>query len=232
MQKALLSLVLLFLSFCAQAQHLQWGMNVMPGISYRLPQGEPLSLQAESIQNAEQPMYTFDFGMDIRTSITSRLSIGTGVLYSQKGFSNTHLAAVYKPNISRRYLIDYVQDYLEVPVFLTYELSRRDQFRFYPLAGLTNNLLIRARNNISLRSGEFSEETGEMISRPYLQNSSNHSLSLLGGFGIMAEVDDKSAVGIEALGKVMLTPLNDRVSMTERHLYSLGVNFRFVRKIR
>jgi hypothetical protein len=232
MQKTLLFLILSCCSLLpAMAQNSSWGLNIMPGISYRLPQTGGLSLQAESIQNGEQPMYTFDFGLDLRQQLSGRLGLGTGIIYSQKGFSNNHLSAVYAPNISRRYLIDYVQQYLEIPIFLTYDLSRRKEFSFYPLAGLSNSLLISHQNELSVRSGELSRETADLIRQPYLQSPDRHSLSLLGGFGIMAEVDDKSALGVEALAKLMFNPLRDRVSLTRRHLYTLGINFRFVRRI-
>lgn len=215
------------------AQDVHWGLNIAPGISYRFAQAQQLTDHAQSIQNGEKPMHVFDFGIDLRKNITNRLSIGTGIFYSQKGFSNTHVAAVYQdPTLSRRYILDFVQDYLEIPFFLSYNVYQNDQIQLYPLLGVNNSLLLNEKNNVSSSGGEVSEETMERLSEPYLSRSKLHNIGVLGGIGVMGTVDPKTAIGLEAMGKVMLTPLSDNFSSTNRHLYSLNLNFKFIRKIR
>jgi hypothetical protein len=216
----------------ATAQDLQWGLNIAPGISYRFAPTASVSDEAVSIQGGEETMYVFDFGLDLRQSISPRISFGTGVFYSQRGFSNTHLAAIYDdPSLSRRYLIDFVQDYLEVPFFLTYDLAQKDKLSFYALGGITNSLLLNSKNVVSATSGEVSEETMARLEDPYLENRAIHNFGTLAGFGVQTQVDDKTDLGLEILGKVMTTPLLDRVSNSRRYLCSGNVNFRFVRKI-
>lgn len=215
------------------AQGVDWGLNVAPGISYRIAQAKHLTDYAQSIQNGEEAMYVFDFGIDIRKNINNRLSIGTGIFYSQKGFSNIHVAAVYDdPSLSRRYLLDFVQDYLEIPFYLSYHVYQSNQIQFYPLLGINNSLLLNEKNSVSSRSGEVSEETMERLAKPYLNSTKLHNVGLIGGIGIMGNVDPKTAIGMEALSKVMFTPLMDNFSNTHRRLYSLNLNFKFVRKIR
>lgn len=215
------------------AQEFNWGLNVAPGISYRIGQINGVSDYAQSVQIGEEPMYVFDFGIDMRKNITEKLSLGTGIYYSQKGFSNTHVAAAYNdPLLSRRYLLDFVQNYLEVPFYLTYSVYQNEQLEFYPMLGINNSMLLSEKNSISTTSGEISEETMKTLSEPYLSSTKLHNLGLLGGIGIMGTVDSKSAIGLEAIGKLMFTPLEDKFTVTNRYLYSLNFNFKFVRKIR
>jgi hypothetical protein len=233
MKKPLLILFFCLLIFSAEGQALRWGLNIAPGISFRIPQNHHLSDFAQSIQLGEAPMYVFDFGIDIRQQISPRLYFGTGIFYSQKGFSNTHVAAVYDdPALSRRYLIDFVQNYLEIPFFLTYDLYSSDKLQFYPLAGITNSLVLSSKNSPAATGGEVSDETLDKLRETYLKNELLHNVGVLGGLGVMTSVDPKTSIGIEAIGKVMLSPLIDHFSDSRRHLYSVNLNFRFVRKIR
>lgn len=225
--------VLLFLiSTSLLAQDIEWSINVSPTISFRLPQRNNLTEQAVSIQAGEKPMHAFDFGFDMRSTLNKRLKIGAAILYSQKGFSNIHLAAVFDDHrISRAYLIDYIQDYIEVPFFLTYSVFKKEKTEVYPLLGITNSILLQEKNNVAVRSGEISEEIRKEITSPYLQSAQQHNLSLILGWGAMTRVDNKTFVGMEAQGKYMLTPLQDKVSVSNRYLYSFGMNFRFIRKL-
>lgn len=183
-------------------------------------------------------MHSFDFGIDIRTRINSRFKIGTGLFYSQKGFSNVHVASAYQqPTLSRAYVIDFMQDYLDIPFFITYSLAQNNQFEWYTLAGVNNSLLLRERNKVAVRSAEQSgrevpEAVQAQLQPPYLQASRAHGLGMLGGIGVRASVDDKTSIGLEALSKFMFTPLNDLTSDSQRRSYTLGLNFRFVRALR
>ena len=220
------------------AQETTWSINITPNISYRLPQGPGLTPLAASIQNGEEAMHAFDFGVDLRTQLSDRFAIGTGLYYSQKGFSNLHVAAAYdQPTLSRAYIIDFTQDYLDIPFFLTYTLAQNDKFRWYALAGLNNSLLLNEKNDVAVRSAELSsdeipQEIRQLLQQPYLGAARLHSFGVLGGFGVQAKVDAKTFIGLEAISKVMLTPLNDYTSGSQRHQYSVGLNFRFVRTLR
>ncbi len=229
----ILLILLFFISISLQAQQVEWGVNISPTISFRTPQQHNLSDQAVSIQAGEKPMHTFDFGIDLRAKINERLRVGTAVLYSQKGFSNIHVAAIFDDyRINRTYLIDYVQDYLEIPFFLTYSVVKKKKTEVYPMVGVSNSLLLHDKNNVAVRGGEVSEEVKEKIKTPYLKSTQLHNIGLLLGWGAMTKVDDKTYVGLEAQGKWMITPLLDQASLTNRHLYSFGLNFRFIRTMR
>ena len=244
MKQCLLLLASFLLTQVLWAQKITWGVNISPSISYRIPQ-YPASPLAEGAQIGEKPMHTFDFGIDVRAAITSRgaatrgaasrWAIGSAILYSQKGMSNSYVSAVYgSPSLSPAYLIDFVQDYLEIPFFLSYSLPSKGTLQWYGFAGVTNSLLLREHNRVATRnsfSAEVSPEIEALLKKPYLAASQRHNLGLMGGWGIKAQVDAKTAIGVEALGKLMLTPLQDRVSDSQRHQYSVGLNFRFIRTL-
>ena len=220
------------------AQTTTWSINVAPTISYRLPQGPLPDPLAETIQNGEEAMHSFDFGVDFRTSLSSRWMIGTGVFYSQKGFSNLHVAAAYdQPTLSRAYVVDFMQDYLDIPFLVTYTFRQHDTFQWYTLAGVTNSLLLREKNDVAVRSAELSigevpDPVRAQLEQPYLKATRAHSFGVQGGLGVQARVDNRTFIGLEALSKVMLTPLEETTTGSQRHQYALGLNFRFVRSLR
>lgn len=224
---------LLLAAQLATAQQTTWSVNVTPTISYRIAKLSPIDA---SVRNGERPSHSFDFGVQLRTQLSERISLGTGLLYAQRGFSNLHVAAPYQRPLSRGYLIDFVQDYLDIPFFLTYNLAHNNQFQWYTLGGINNGLLLRERNEVAVRTyeqtvREVPTEVQELLKEPYLGASRLHSLGVMAGFGVRARVDAKTFVGLEAIGKVMLTPLDDYASGTQRRSYTLGLNFRFVRTL-
>ncbi len=240
MKQILLSILLYFflgifseaLHFTAQAQKTTWSINIAPSISYRLPQTKTLPAYAESVRNGEQPMHTFDFGIDFRTAINDHWYVGTALLYSQKGFANTHVDLPYPDiRIPRTYIVDFIQNYLEIPFFVTRTVYKTDKFKLYPLVGITNSLLIDEKNRVAVRTGEIAEEIEENLSEPYLRTRQIHNIGVLGGFGVQASVDPKTYIGLEAQTKVMLSPISDLASQSRRNLYSVGLNFRFIRTL-
>jgi hypothetical protein len=133
-------------------------------------------------------------------------------------------------------MIEFVQDYLDIPFFLTYTLAQNDQFQWYTLGGINNGLLLRERNDVSVRTyeqtvREVPAEVQELLEEPYLGASRAHNLGVIAALGVRARVDDKTFVGLEATSKVMLTPLLDHASGTQRYAYTVGLNFRFVRTL-
>ena len=75
-------------------QSYEMGINIGPSISYRTSaqSGDPIAV---SIQNGEEGIYTFDFGLDLRRSISDKTKVGIGIWYSQKGMSNTNVGITY-----------------------------------------------------------------------------------------------------------------------------------------
>lgn len=219
------------------AQTTTWSININPTVSYRIAPVPTGSSLTETVQSGEKAIHTFDFGLDIRTQLNDRFSLGAGLFYSKKGVSNTLAAVVYdQPGLPTAYVIDFTQDYLDIPIFITYTLAQQKKLDWYALAGINNSLLLHEKNEIGVRSTEFSVRdiplaTRELLSQPYLRAAQSYGLGLIGGGGVRAQVDDRTFLGLEAIGKVMLTPLKDIASDSERRTYSLGLNFRFIRTL-
>ena len=229
----LLFLALALFPLLTWAQKIEIGVNVAPTISYRFSQpSSHISPRAETIRIAERPIHTFDFGIDFRSKITRRLKIGTAFFYSQKGFANTNLPATYDiPGLNKIHSIDYVQDYVEIPFFVTYDYFQDKKISAYGLAGINNSLLFNAKNNVIIKSGEISDENFQILAAPYLQSSNIHNIGMMAGTGVLVNVNEKTAIGLEAQTKFMFTPLEETFFATQRHLFSVGLNFRFVRKL-
>lgn len=237
MKKTLLFVCSMLSIHLLLAQETTWSINIAPTLSHRIAPLQGITRQAAAAQYGEVAMHAFDVGVDLRTSINDRFAIGTGLFYSQKGFSNVHVAAAYREPFSRAYIIDFVQDYLDIPFFTTYTFHQGSKFRWYVLAGINNSLLLREKNNVAVRSAELAtyevpHKVREVLQQPYLGAPRRHSIGTATGLGVRATVDERTFIGLEAISKFVLTPLNDEHSGTERHQYSLGLNFRFIRTLR
>ncbi len=231
--KKLLPFLFFVISYPLLAQEMTWSINIAPSIAYRTfsYQDDQGNLPVTVV--GEKPMHAFDFGIDMRTRLHKRMFIGAALLYAQKGFSNNYLTEVYQyEKAGTTYLIDYRQHHLDIPVFVTYHVIQKSALSFYAIAGMVNSILLDENNQVATKGNQSDPDILQALSRPYLQSASIHQAGLLGGFGITTTVNDKTQIGLEAQTKWMLTPLRDIRSSTNRYLYTVGLNFRFIRKLR
>jgi hypothetical protein len=224
---------LLFVATMSWAQPTTWSVNVTPTISYRLSNLSPTD---EAVRNGERSVHAFEFGVQVRTPLTDRLTLGVGLMYARRGFANLHVSSPYQPALIRGFGIEFVQDFIDIPFFLTYSFAHNERFRWYTLGGIVNGLLLREQNIVTTRTyernaQEVPTDVQELLEKPYLGASRQHNLGVLGGLGVRARVDAKTFVGLEAISKVILTPLQDFASGTQRRSYTIGINFRFVRTL-
>ena len=224
-------LVLLAVQY-GYAQRTEIGVNVSPSISYRTTQinQDPV---AQAIQNGEKGIYTFDFGLDLRRRLSQRLKVGVGVWYSQKGFSNTNVGITYNdPRLLGKVAqIDFIQNYIEIPIAGYYKFNKGDLSDIYGLVGFNSSFLFSQKNNVITRAGEINKSEFAELEKPYLQNSTAYNPGFLIGFGLQRSIDEKFSIGLEPAFKMMLSPLKESRFMTHRKLYSLALNFRFVRNL-
>jgi len=233
MKHRFLPVLLILFPLLSQAQKIEIGINIAPTISYRFSQpSSEISSRAESIRIAERPIHTFDFGIDIRNKITDRIKIGSALVYSQKGFANTNPPATYNNSeLSKMNSIDYVQDYIEIPLFATYDYFQDKKINAFAMVGINNSILLNAKNNLIVKAGEVSDEDYKTLTAPYLKSSKIHNIGMIAGTGLLVNVNDKTAIGLEAQTKFMFTPLEEIFFATQRRLFSAGLNFRFIKKL-
>lgn len=226
-------LLLVLFPLLSQAQKIEIGVNIAPTISYRFSQSSSeISPRAESIRISERPIHTFDFGIDIRNKITDRIKMGSAFIYSQKGFANTNLPVTYdNSELNKRNSIDYVQDYIEIPFFATYDYFQDKKINAFVIMGINNSILLNAKNNLIIKAGEVSDEDYQTLTTPYLESPKIHNIGLMAGTGLLVHVNAKTAIGLEAQTKFMFTPLEETFFATQRRLFSAGLNFRFVKKL-
>ena len=223
-----------FLALSAQliGQEYEMGINVGPSISYRtsVESTDPIAV---SIQNGEEGIYTFDFGLDLRRSLSDKFTVGIGLWYSQKGMSNTNVGITYDDLslFNKVVQIDFIQNYIELPFLVYYKINRTNAFNLYTFLGYNNSILFSQKNNIILRSGEMNKGEFERLNEPYLENLTRYNPGFIVGFGWQKPIDENYSFGLEPAFKMLLSPLREERFMTNRKLYSLVLNFRFIRKL-
>jgi len=232
--KHFFGLVVFFLSVPQLiSQTLEFGLNTGPTISYRTYDDRgATAIEPLAIISGEKQMYTFDFGLDMRYRLHPRWKIGTGVWYSQKGFSNVNVRIAYQDLVLDEVAhIDFIQNYLDLPLTINYKLNQSDRFDIYGVAGLVASFLLSEKNNVILKNGEISSAGKESLEKPYLSNTTNINLGWILGIGIQKAIDEKYVIGFEPSFRRMESALVESQYNTERKLYSFTLNFRFVRII-
>ena len=122
MKQLLLLFLLMGIVGSAVAQETTWSVNIAPSVSYRLP-------QSRSPKNR---------------------SSGTALLHSQTRFSNNYVDIAYPDiRVPQPYIIDFIQNYLEIPFFVTRKILENDKFQLYPMVGITNSLLLSEKNRVA-----------------------------------------------------------------------------------
>jgi len=121
MLRFLTAFYFLLSGFTSFAQNWELAINVIPTASYRFQSLHSQDELANSIANAEQGIYTFDFGLDLQRPITPRFNLGIGLLYSQKGLANVNPGITYGDlALNEVAQVEFVQDYLEITLFLSF----------------------------------------------------------------------------------------------------------------
>jgi len=231
--RRILPFILLCFTTNSFAQLVEVGLNVAPTISYRTADTRGLDDPFVSTTRVgEEPIYTFDFGFDFIYKLKERWMVGFGLRYSQKGLANRNVMATYNDfTLDEISHIDFVQDYIELPMFARRQVKDLGKFNFYGMLGLNHSFLITQKNNIILKPGAILESEINELQAPYLKNSSDYNFGLIGGVGFSVEIDERYNFALEPIAKYMISRLREKKFGTTRNLYSLGLNFKFVRKL-
>ena len=221
----------LIIPFLSNSQVFEFGLHVTPSLSYRISSNSQNNPNAQSIEIGEKGIYTFDFGVDLKRSLGTRWKIGTGLLYSQKGFANNNVGAIYQLDFPEISHIDYVQDYLEVPLFLNYLINPGEKLEYYASLGITNAFLLNDKNNVIFRSQLIADKDYTKLQEPYLNSNGIYHFGIRWGMGTQFSIDEKYSFGLEPIFKLSFTELEESRFETSRKLISLGLDFRFIKRI-
>jgi hypothetical protein len=212
-------LFLLLVPAVLKAQRVQTGFAVNPALNYRLLRGGSAGF-IDLFNEVEYSKFGYSTGVDVVLRPRAKWQIGMGLLYSRQGYrlqvpmtdeNGTHAGDL---RIAEHF------DYLDLPVFLKLQPSvRRKKHSLYYLFGVTNSLFI----------GHQSILKNNPLNEPYQSSPLSVRRYQIGPFvgaGLHHQLNEKVSVDIGPQASMQLLNLWKGNSFLNRHLYTVGLNFR------
>jgi opacity protein-like surface antigen len=206
------------------------GASFSPDYSYRTLTKNDDTLSSASwtrIKNLEdsiyKPKYGFTTGICFGFQINKRLSIETGILYSDKGYKTVPILTIYdwsQPPAKATNIIKYV--YMDIPLKANYTfLKKRLQIVVSIGAVLNRYRYSRTKTIPETPTATFKEQ---VYKNTYDYNSINISPTV--SVGVKYKISNRINLRAEPTFRYGLLGIDDK-SYASTHLWSAGLNFGF-----
>lgn len=166
----------------------------------------------ETYDTLEVPRFSYTAGLAINFRIIGKLSLSSGLFFSDKGERTKRYSIPPVNNYNNHYY------YLDVPVKLNYHVIGK-KIKLFLSAGVAANIYLNSRT--TAETGSYGESkrasTGNTISRL--------AFSFVGGFGIDCPLTQRWFFRLEPNYRKFLTPIAD--GPVKKYLYSTGINLGF-----
>ena len=196
----------------SQSRKMDIGFNYSADYSYRnLTAAESNRSIVEMYDSIEQGRYGSTFGLNGIYSLSDKISLSLGVLFSDKG-EKTKVALVDK---KLSYLNHYY--YLDIPLKVNYFVFKK---QIYFTGGISSNLF--------LKSATRDIDQNKTVNSNVTINKIN--MSYLGGIGINQQLSDSWYFKSEVLYRHSINPMMK--APINRYLYSVGISAGFFYQIK
>src|SRR5687768_2248608 len=128
------------------ARALSIGLFYSPGISYRQLNFSSTDEWIERVRNNDEiPMYSFSTGAKVGFTITDRVRVVTGLMFTNRGERTKETQLTWPASSqdypqSSRTVVSY--RYLELPLQVMYAIHKKQRLTLYLTGGISLNLLL------------------------------------------------------------------------------------------
>jgi len=174
-----------------------------------------------------EPKFGYTGGIIFGYYVTNRISIESGVQYSNKGYKTIPIETFYdwdEPSIVATNIINYY--YLDIPLKVNYEFFKK-RFQLITSLGAVGNIFIKSTvKTIAENPTElFSEEKRD---NDYEYNKFNISASI--GIGVKYNMSERMQLRLEPVFKYALLNFDDEAYIST-HLWNAGLQFSAICKL-
>jgi hypothetical protein len=143
------------------ARALSIGLVYSPGVSYRQLNFSSTDEWIEEVRNNDEiPKYSFSTGARIGFTITNRVSVVTGLMFTNRGERTKEIQLAWPTSgedypQSSRTVVSY--RYLELPLQVMYAIHKKQRLALYLTGGISFNLLFSkaTRVKVELPDGDI-----------------------------------------------------------------------------
>jgi hypothetical protein len=189
------------------------------GISYSLDQQrlpDQVNIHEFYGYRSVEPGTNFTGGITTELKLNSRLSLRTGLLYSNKDYTGIFVCATCEYDMMSSYASDQEtikQRYLEVPAIARFYFVQK-QFGFFAEAGVTNNFLVQNQSSSNIGDSQV--------------KSNNFILNAEGGIGVSYTIIKYIEISITTVYRNSITTYIYTDNMQLRSFgVTGGISYRF-----
>ena len=200
-------------------------LNFDPSISYwNIIRPEPFN------ENVMKPAPRFGYGISVFYNLKNRLSIGTGIINSKKGYNtgnNDCVDTLGNPLGSLN--IKLIYEYIEVPIKIRYKILLQENILNPYLSFSFSNQFIIKQSEINNYSTDWSSTKFENKEINGLNNLEDegfrpYNLGLCLGAGIKYSLTDRLLFGVEPKINYSLFTVWEKKDAVKFNLYNVGVD--------
>jgi hypothetical protein len=145
------------------------GIYIQPNIDYRrlfgTGENEITTLIIDSRNDYEISKIGYNIGLNTEFTITEKISIESGVSYSNKGYKSKKIDAIFpqgpEPSGLVAVQISYLFNYIEIPLQLNYKVGN-NKLRFISSFGASINIMLSAQEKTKIFYGDGSSQTNKL----------------------------------------------------------------------
>jgi opacity protein-like surface antigen len=201
------------------------GLTFSPDYCYRKLSPDATSQWiADSRDSLEIPKFGFTTGFGLLFQITKRLTLETGLQYSNKGektksYSSTWFPPSVQPDPSLpvKNAFIYHYNYLDIPLKVNYNILTK-RLKFFVSGGISTNVFLFQQITSRVEYGDGSTVTNNSISN----GLSRINLAVVAGLGINYDVTNRLTIRIEPTYRRSITSIIN--APIKGYLYSAGIN--------
>jgi hypothetical protein len=201
------------------------GLTFSPDYCYRKLSPDATSQWiAESRDSIEIPKLGFTTGLSLLFQLNKRLTIETGLLYSNKGEKTKNHSLIWNPPsvqpdpaLPTKNEFVYHYNYLDIPAKVNYNILTK-RLKLFVSGGLSTNIFLFQKTTSIVEYADGRTETNNSIGG----GLSRVNFAVLVGLGINYDLTSKLSFRIEPTYRRSITSIIN--SPIKGYLYSAGIN--------
>jgi len=170
-----------------------------PQISYRT-RTLGFTIENDDWSWADNPILTFSGGIVVYYKVSERIELGSGLVYSEKGYKQTtHLPAdIVSESIPEMTIANNKYQFIDVPLLFVYRIKDYAKVGFSIQTGLALDYLVRIKHKVDsyFPNGRTETDIGITDDREIYKN---FNLSAKLGFGINYKVSNRISLGLNPM---------------------------------
>lgn len=185
---------------------------------------------AESRDTFEIPKFGYTTGLNVALRFNKRISLETGLLYSNKGEKTKRLSDLHAigPDSTLPTAISYIYGYIyiDIPIKFNYYVLVHKKAKLFVMAGISPNIFLTQKTTSILEYKDGQKNTSNSW---HHQNYIIIDLTIIAGLGFRYDLSNKIYFSLEPTYRRSITPIND--GFIRSYLYSIGLTTGFYYKL-